>query len=153
MFFDISIGTEGEDDYVKQRVVFELFADVPKTCENFRGLCTGDYGGKGLGLHYKGNRFHRVIKGFMMQGGDTTNGNGTGGKSIYGDKFDDEQIWYPHTHKGLLSMANAGPNTNGSQFFVCFKDTPHLDKKHTVFGRVIHGYSIVEQCESNETGA
>lgn len=89
-FFDISIGTEGEEDYVKQRVVFELFVDVPKTTENFRGICTGDYGGRGMGLHYKGNKFHRVIKGFMAQGGDTTAGNGTGGKSIYGDKFDDE---------------------------------------------------------------
>jgi cyclophilin family peptidyl-prolyl cis-trans isomerase len=104
-----------------------LFKDVPKTCENFRGLCTGDYGGQGLGLHYKSNRFHRLIKGFMMQGGDTTNGNGTGGKSIYGDKFNDEKIWYPHTHKGLLSMANAGANTNGSQFFLCFAAAPHLN--------------------------
>ena len=80
-------------------------------------------------------------------------GNGQGGKSIYGEKFDDEKIWYPHTHKGLLSMANAGPNTNGSQFFICFKDTPHLNRKHTVFGRVIKGYEHIEACEKVETGA
>lgn len=86
-----------------------------------------------------------------MQGGDTTHGNGQGGQSIYGDRFDDEKLWYPHSHKGLLSMANAGPNTNGSQFFICFAATPHLDRKHTVFGRVIHGYSICEQVESLET--
>lgn len=112
VFFDLAIGNEGEEDYVKERVVFELFSDVPKSCENFRALCTGEK--EGEGLHYKGNKFHRVIKGFMMQGGDTTNGDGTGGNSIYGRKFDDEGIWYPHTHKGILSMANAGPNTNGS---------------------------------------
>ena len=147
VFFDMTIG-EG-DDQEKGRVVFELFADVPKTCENFRGLCTGEYGGEGQ--HYKGNKFHRIIKQFMMQGGDTTAGNGTGGMSVYGEKFDDEQIWYPHTHKGLLSMANSGPNTNGSQFFICYKDTPHLDKKHTVFGRVIHGYDICEKAENGET--
>lgn len=88
-----------------------------------------------------------------MQGGDTTAGNGTGGVSIYGEKFDDEQIWYPHTHKGLLSMANSGPNTNGSQFFICYGATPHLDKKHTVFGRVIHGYDICEKAEQNKTAA
>jgi peptidyl-prolyl isomerase D len=88
VFFDMSIGNEGEEDYRKERVVFELFGDVPKTCENFRGLCTGEYGGQGQ--HYKGNKFHRVIKGFMMQGGDTTMGNGTGGMSIYGEKFADE---------------------------------------------------------------
>lgn len=126
---------------------------MPKTCENFRGLCTGDYGGKGLGLHYKNSNFHRLIKGFMLQGGDTTEGNGTGGKSIYGDKFNDEKIWYPHTHKGLLSMANAGPNTNGSQFFLCFAAAPHLNQKHTVFGRVIKGYEHVAKMEDIETGA
>jgi cyclophilin family peptidyl-prolyl cis-trans isomerase len=124
---------------------------VPKTCENFRALCTGELGGKGQ--HYKGNKFHRIIKGFMMQGGDTTKGNGTGGVSIYGEKFEDEGIWYPHTHKGILSMANAGPNTNGSQFFICYGATPHLNQKHTVFGRVIHGYSVCEQAEAGETGA
>jgi cyclophilin family peptidyl-prolyl cis-trans isomerase len=133
--------------------VFELFGDVPKTCENFRGICTGDYGGKGMGLHYKDSKVHRVIKGFMMQAGDTTHGNGTGGQSIYGDRFDDEQIWYPHTEKGLLSMANAGPNTNGSQFFICFGPAPHLDKKHTVFGRVIENYEVCEMVENLETGA
>lgn len=151
MFFDLAIGTEGDEDYKKQRVVFELFADVPKTCENFRGLCTGEYGGSGQ--HYKGNKFHRVIPGFMMQGGDTTKGNGTGGVSIYGEKFADEGIWYPHTHKGVLSMANAGKDTNGSQFFICYGPTPHLNKKHTIFGRVIHGYSICEAAEENKTGA
>lgn len=149
VFFDMSIGTEGDEDYAKERVVFELFADVPKTCENFRGLCTGEYGQEGQ--HYKGNQFHRVIKGFMAQGGDTTMGNGTGGVSIYGEKFDDEQIWYPHTHKGVLSMANAGPNTNGSQFFICFGPTPHLNEKHTIFGRVIHNYAFVEKIEANKT--
>lgn len=149
-YFDIEIGPEGHEVHKKGRVVFELFADVPKTCENFRALCTGE---QGEPLFYKGNQFHRVIKGFMMQGGDTTNGNGTGGVSIYGDKFDDEQIWYPHTHKGLLSMANAGPNTNGSQFFVCFGAAPHLNMKHTVFGRVISGYDICQAAEENPTGA
>ena len=89
----------------------------------------------------------------MMQGGDTTAGNGTGGMSIYGEKFEDEQIWYPHTHKGVLSMANAGPNTNGSQFFIVYRDTPHLNEKHTIFGRVIHGYEICEKAEQVEKGA
>ena len=134
------------------RVVFELFGDVPKTSENFRGICTGDYGGRGMGLLYKDVKFHRVIKGFMMQGGDTTHGNGQGGQSIYGDRFDDEKLWYPHTHKGLLSMANSGPNTNGSQFFICFGAAPHLDRKHTVFGRVIHGWDICAKVEQLETG-
>lgn len=89
----------------------------------------------------------------MAQGGDITAQNGTGGKSIYGEKFEDEQIWYPHTSKGVLSMANAGPNTNGSQFFICFGPTPHLNKKHTIFGRVISGYSLVETIENSPTGA
>ena len=89
----------------------------------------------------------------MAQGGDITAQNGTGGKSIYGHKFEDEQIWYPHTSKGVLSMANAGPNTNGSQFFICFGPTPHLNNKHTIFGRVISGYSFVQKMEDNPTGA
>lgn len=150
-YFDITIGTEGEEGYESGRVVFEVFSeDVPKTAENFRALCTGE---KGSEFHYKGNCFHRVINDFMMQGGDTTAGNGTGGMSIYGDRFEDEQVWYPHTHKGVLSMANAGPDTNGSQFFICYRDTPHLDNKHTIFGRVISGYSICEKAESVEKGA
>lgn len=151
VFFDLAVGTEGEEGYEKERVVFELFTkQVPKTAENFRALCTGE---KGQDLHYKGNKFHRIISGFMMQGGDTTAGNGTGGKSIYGEKFEDEQIWYPHTHKGVLSMANAGPNTNGSQFFICYGPTPHLNEKHTIYGRVISGYSICEKAENVEKGA
>jgi len=149
VFFDLSIGNEDDEDYQKERVVFELFKDVPKTCENFRSLCTGESGVPDT--HYKGNKFHRVINGFMAQGGDTTNGNGTGGVSIYGEKFEDEQIWYPHTHKGVLSMANAGPNTNGSQFFICFGATPHLNNKHTIYGRVIHNYSFIEKVENNKT--
>jgi len=129
----------------------ELFNHtVPKTAENFRVHCTGE---KGSDFHYKGNKFHRIIKDFMMQGGDTTAGNGTGGKSIYGHKFDDEGVWYPHTHSGVLSMANAGPNTNGSQFFICYRDTPHLNGKHTVFGRVIHGMLICNQAAEVKTGA
>lgn len=123
---------------------------VPKTAENFRSICVGE---KGPFYHYKENIFHRVIKGFMAQGGDTTNQNGTGGKSIYGDKFADEQIWIPHSHQGILSMANAGPNTNGSQFFILFGPAPHLNKKHTVFGRVISGYDFVSKIENNPTGA
>ena len=144
VFFDITIG-DGES----QRVVFELFPEqVPKTAENFRVLCTGEKGGV---LHYKGSIFHRVIKEFMMQGGDTTNRNGTGGMSIYGNKFNDEGVWLPHTRGGLLSMANSGPNTNGSQFFVTFKPTAWLDGKHTVFGRVIKGYEVCEKAEGTET--
>ena len=113
-------------------------------------MCTGE---KGSSMHYKGHGFHRIISDFMMQGGDTTNGNGTGGLSIYGERFADEQIWYPHTHKGVLSMANAGPDTNGSQFFICYRDTPHLNNKHTIYGRVIHGWDICEKAEQVEKGA
>ncbi len=145
VYFDITLG-EGE----KGRVVFELFPEqVPKTAENFRALCTGEKGGK---LHYKNSIFHRVISGFMMQGGDTTNRNGTGGLSIYGNKFNDEGVWLPHTRGGLLSMANSGPNTNGSQFFVTFKETKWLDGKHMVFGRVIKGFEFCQTVENTKTG-
>ena len=149
-FFDITIGEEGQEGYEKGRVVFEVFSkDVPKTAENFRAICTGE---KGKPCHYEGVKFHRIIKGFMMQGGDTTAGNGTGGVSIYGEKFEDEGVWLPHTHKGVLSMANAGPNTNGSQFFICYGPTPHLNEKHTIFGRVISGWDICAKAEAGETG-
>jgi cyclophilin family peptidyl-prolyl cis-trans isomerase len=137
VFFDIEVGAPAGQESKKGRVVFELFQDtVPKTAESFRCLCTGEKGGK---LHYKGNIFHRVIKEFMMQGGDITNQNGTGGKSIYGSKFPDEGVWFQHSTSGLLSMANSGKDTNGSQFFITFKPTSWLDGKHTVFGRVIKG--------------
>mmetsp|Transcript_1959 Transcript_1959/g.2892 ORF Transcript_1959/g.2892 Transcript_1959/m.2892 type:complete len:387 (+) Transcript_1959:380-1540(+) len=148
-FFDMQIGEDGDADKQTGRVVFEVFSkQVPKTAENFRSICVGE---KGEDFHYKNNTFHRVIKGFMAQGGDITAQNGTGGHSIYGEKFEDEQIWYPHTHKGVLSMANAGPDTNGSQFFICFNTTPHLNEKHTIFGRVIKGYDFVEKIEANPT--
>eukprot|EP00744_Colponema_vietnamica_P010353 GILI01014639.1.p1 GENE.GILI01014639.1~~GILI01014639.1.p1 ORF type:complete len:482 (+),score=182.79 GILI01014639.1:106-1551(+) len=152
VFFDLKFG-----DRPVQRVVFELFANVvPKTAENFRALCTGELGvGKsGLPLHYKGNKFHRVIKGFMMQGGDFTRGDGTGGESIYGEKFEDENFDMKHEQPGLLSMANAGPGTNGSQFFITFKETPWLDNRHVVFGKVVEGLDFILQIESDViTGA
>jgi len=152
-FFEVAIGGAPQG-----RVVFELFSDiVPKTAENFRCLCTGEKGRgrSGKQMTFKASTFHRIIPGFMCQGGDFTKGNGTGGESIYGDKFRDENFHMKHTKAGVMSMANSGPHTNGSQFFICLDKTSHLNNKHVVFGQVTEGMSIVRKMETvgSESGS
>lgn len=147
-FFIISI-----DGKEVGKLKFELFDDdVPKTSSNFRYLCAKGLGDKNEAC-YKNSIFHRVIKDFMIQGGDFTNFDGTGGMSMYGSKFNDENFNLKHNQPGLLSMANSGPNTNGSQFFITLKDTPHLDNKHVVFGILLEGFDILKKIENLETNS
>ena len=148
-FFDVSIG-----GVRRGRVIFELYSHAaPRTAANFLALCRGNAGvtKSGVALAFKGSAFHRIIPNFMAQGGDFTRGDGTGGESIYGEKFADEPFVYKHDAPHLLSMANAGPNTNGSQFFITFTATPHLNGKHVVFGRVVDGADVVRAMEAVKT--
>lgn len=146
VFMDIEI--EGGES---GQIVIGLFGTAaPRTVENFRALCTGEKGvGKeGKPLHYKGSTFHRIIPKFMIQGGDFTHGSGIGGESIFGGKFEDEGFMVKHKRPFLLSMANSGPNTNGSQFFITVARTPWLDGKHVVFGEVLEGQDLVKAMEA-----
>jgi len=145
-FFDISVG----DQYIG-RIIFQLFdEEVPKTCKNFRYLCSTGLLNKSS-PSYQETIMHRVIKDFMIQGGDITRGDGTGGYSIYGEHFDDENFNLTHNQPGMLSMANSGPNTNNSQFFITIKKTPWLDNKHVVFGIIISGFEIIKKIEDMKT--
>jgi len=152
VFFDIAIGGDKAG-----RIVIELYPNiVPRAAENFRCLCTGERGmgaTTGYKLQYTGSGFHRVIKGFMVQGGDFSAGDGTGGESVYGGQFEDEQLYHQHRHDKAMtvSMANSGPDGNGSQFFITTAATPHLDGKHVVVGRVTEGEEIVRQMEGQPT--
>ena len=151
VYFDIDVDGENAG-----RIVFGMFGNtVPRTAANFATLADGSAGtgNSGKPLHFKGSNFHRIIPGFMAQGGDFTAGNGTGGESIYGNKFNDENFDLHHTKPYLLSMANSGVNTNGSQFFITFKPTPWLNNRHVVFGEVIEGTEVVDALEKLGSGS